>query len=241
MPKLSIITVCRNEAERIRLTAESILQQTHRDVEWIVKDGGSTDGTLDALETYKLHVACFMEGPDAGVYDAMNQAAARATGDWLLFLNGGDALARPEALEAMLPYLLPGRSLVVGACRCVWPDDREPLVKAREGILDRSHFYRHTINHQSTFIARSLFGKMGPYDTSFRFCADHDFFARCTLAGEGVHCVPELVAEYDMSGMSAQAKGSPEMNAEFKKIRSRYPLGFRARRAAEDWMRRRSG
>ena len=241
-PKIAIVTVCRNEAEGIRKTAESVAGQTCRDFEWIVKDGGSTDGTLEALAEYRVRMAHFETGSDGGVYDAMNRGAARASGEWLLFLNGGDALADRTALERALPHLPEGGvGIRVGGCRCVWPDGREPEAKANAGVLGRDHFWQRTINHQSAFIGRETFGRFGPYDTTFKLLADYDFFVRAVLGGEEVRCIPGLVAEYDMSGISAARKGTEEMRRERGRIRAQFPAGYRVRRWLDGAARRLAG
>jgi len=88
--KVSIITVCINEAARIRETAESVVGQTYRDFEWIVQDGGSTDGTLDILKEYMSSITVLLSEKDSGVYDAMNKGISRAKGEYCIFMNGGD-------------------------------------------------------------------------------------------------------------------------------------------------------
>ena len=236
-PRISILTVCRNEAAVIRKTAESVAGQTCRDFEWIVKDGGSTDGTLEALAEYRGQMAWFETSADDGVYDAMNLAARQARGNWLLFLNGGDALAEAASLEGILPYLTgEGEDMVHGAHLCIWQDGRPPRRKSLDGVLGRDHFYRRTINHQSTFIGKAVFNRFGPYDKTFKILADYDLFARAAMGGVVVRCAPVLIAEYDMGGMSAELKGSAAMKRELRRIRGRYPWPYRIRRGMVDGM-----
>jgi glycosyltransferase involved in cell wall biosynthesis len=236
--KLSIITVCRNEAANIRKTADSVVGQTCPDFEWIVIDGGSTDGTLEILNEYRPRMAHLVSEPDGGVYDAMNKAACLARGEWWLFLNGGDGLAGPEVVAGILPLLGErGEDILVGAHLCVWPDGRPPLLKAHPGTsLDLHHFYRWTVNHQSTFIGRRVFERFGPYDVSFRLLGDYDFFVRSVLGGIPFRCVPNLIAEYDMTGMSAKMKDQKNMVRERRRIRGRYSFGYRVRRFGSDWI-----
>ena len=234
MPTLSIITVCRNEAACIRKTAESVAGQSCQDFEWIVQDGGSTDGTLDILGEYRTRMARFRSGPDDGIYDAMNMAAALATGSYLLFLNGGDALADSQVVGDMLSYGSPeGNDILVGDCLCLWRDGRPPRRKSH-AWLDMHSLYRWAINHQSAFIGRDVFARFGPYDTSFRIAGDRDFFVRAMLGGAVFRSIPRLVAEYDMEGMSARSKHDHSMQLELKRIRRRYTLGYRIRRMLND-------
>lgn len=235
MPVVSIITVCRNEAGHIRKTAESVAEQTYRDFEWLVQDGGSTDGTREILEEYRPHMARFASEIDGGVYDAMNRAARLARGDWLLFLNGGDALADPGTLAEVVSRLENhGEDVWVGACLCVWPDGRPAVCKSPPASLDRHHFYLRTVNHQSAFIGRRVFERFGPYDVSFRWLADYDFFVRCSLAGVAFRRGNVLVAEYDMTGTSTTMKNDETMQAEWRRVRSRFPWAYRVRRTLND-------
>ena len=130
--RFSVITVCRNEALNIRATCESIISQGFEDFEWIVIDGASTDGTLDILHEYAENIGVLISEPDTGIYDAMNKGAARAAGEYLIFMNGGDRFASTEALHlaseaprAQLLYgdLFLGYVVVIGdlsRCRASW-------------------------------------------------------------------------------------------------------------------------
>jgi glycosyltransferase involved in cell wall biosynthesis len=234
-PTISIITVCRNESLRIRETAESIIHQSFRDYEWIVKDGGSTDGTVDVLNEYRQHMAHFESGPDAGIYDAMNHAAARARGDWQLFLNGGDQFAHQDVMSEMSVYLSSFTDeILLGDHLAVCRGDDLGKRKGYTGVLDKHHFYRSTINHQSAFIPRNIFQAFGPYDTSYRVLGDYDFFVRAVLGGVFVRCVPVLVAKYDMEGISMQMKAEGKLDAERMRVRRNYSWGYRGRRIMSD-------
>ena len=245
MPKYSIITVCMNEATNIRKTAESIMVQTCRDFEWLVQDGGSTDGTVEILDAYRGQMTHFESVPDSGVYDAMNRAVRRARGDWLLFLNGGDALVAPSVLEEVAP-LLGGRNkdIWVGDCLCVWPDGRPPVRKSHPKSINLHHFYRCTVSHQAAFIGARVFEIWGPYNLSFRWLADYDFFVRCALGGVAFRSGDVLVAKYDMTGISSTVKNAGKLQAEWRQVRRRFPLTYRFRRILNDaylaWRSRRA-
>jgi glycosyltransferase involved in cell wall biosynthesis len=97
--KLSIITVCRNIKDTIQRTCESIINQTWQDFEWIVVDGGSTDGTVEILKRYKDRIDILISEPDNGIYNAMNKGIKIATGEYLNFMNGGDSFYDNGVLE----------------------------------------------------------------------------------------------------------------------------------------------
>jgi glycosyltransferase involved in cell wall biosynthesis len=236
MTTLSIVTVCLNECGQIGRTAESISQQTHCDYEWIVVDGGSTDGTVDLLmNRYKRLMTHCVSKPDHGIYDAMNIGAGIARGEWLLFLNGGDVLAGPDVV-AMLCQQLDGagREIAVGAHRMVWPDGRPPIHKECAEPLDCNYFYRQTVNHQSTVIGKKVFEQFGPYDTSFRILGDYDFFVKAALGGVVFRRIHVLICDYDMSGISSQSKRSKPLRTELKRVRRNFPLWYRSRRLLND-------
>ncbi len=98
-PLFSIITVCRNAADTIAATIASVDAQTCRLYEHIVVDGASTDSTLDVLERYPSSLRRVISEPDKGIYDAMNKGLAQASGDYVLFLNAGDAFHSPDTLR----------------------------------------------------------------------------------------------------------------------------------------------
>ena len=102
--KLSVITICYNIKDEIRRTCESIANQTNHDFEWIVVDGGSTDGTVEILNEYKKHIDVFISEPDKGIYNAMNKGIMQAHGEFLNFMNGGDTFADSNVVADFLNY-----------------------------------------------------------------------------------------------------------------------------------------
>ena len=114
-PKFSIITVCRNEAANIRSTCESITQQAFKDYEWIVIDGASTDQTVKILEEFSHNITKLISEPDNGIYDAMNKGIDLAKGEYVVFMNGGDAFATNQALA--LVSNAPQKDLIYGDLR----------------------------------------------------------------------------------------------------------------------------
>ena len=105
MLKISVVTVCYNAADSIEQTMLSVLGQSYPDIEYIVIDGGSTDGTVDIIKKYTDRLAYWVSEPDKGIYDAMNKGIAAATGSYINFMNSGDSFYDNRVVEAVVPYL----------------------------------------------------------------------------------------------------------------------------------------
>ena len=98
-PKISVVTVVYNSAALIENTVNSIINQSYSHIEYIVVDGGSTDGTIDILNRYKKNISTLISEPDRGIYDAMNKGISLATGDFVVFINSGDKFSSDDILE----------------------------------------------------------------------------------------------------------------------------------------------
>ena len=214
-PKLSIITICYNE-KHIEDTCRSVACQTWNNFEWIVVDGGSTDGTLDVLNRYREHIRVYISEKDNGRYDAMNKGISRAKGEYLLFLNGGDYLAHERVLERIFEFkpiqgleqhlnfqfdadILYGEVISKETGMMPWP-----IWTVGPQQFSLEYFAKHSLPHQATFIRRNLFKKYGLYDTTYQFAADYEWFMRVLLRyGVSSAYVPMPVSVYNFEGASS--------------------------------------
>ncbi len=149
--KLSIITVNLNNRDGLQKTIDSVVSQTFRDFEWIVIDGGSTDGSKELIEQYADHFAYWVSEPDKGIYNAMNKGIKVAKGEYLQFLNSGDWLWEKNTLNKIFSKkhdedILFGDCIEADGTRSVFPEK-----------FDTLFLYRGNINHQSSFIKAILF------------------------------------------------------------------------------------
>lgn len=168
--KYSVITVNYNNREGLRRTMESVVGQTCRDFEYIVIDGGSTDGSADLLREHESELSYWVTERDRGVYHAMNKGIRRARGEYLIFMNSGDTFYDNDVLACVLPLLT--ADIVHG--RLFYYSGRERTVYLR-GEPTLQHFLDNTLNHQAAFIARRLFeGTM--YDERYKIVSDWKFF-----------------------------------------------------------------
>ena len=166
--KLSVITICYNESN-IRSTCESIINQSYKDFEWIVIDGGSTDGTLDVLNEYREHMAVFISEKDSGVYNAMNKGIDHAKGEYINFLNGGDYYFNNESLNRVIGFEL-DKDVIYGNQRFLTAKDY--FEKTYPEKLPHQWFLKDCLPHQSSFIKRELFDKYGKYNENYKIVSD---------------------------------------------------------------------
>ena len=223
MPKFSIITICYNEAKSIRATCDSICTQSCKDFEWIVIDGGSTDGTLQILKEYKGSIDCLVSEQDSGIYNAMNKGASKATGDYLIFMNGGDRFASTEVLkwasEAPRVQLLYGD---------VFLGNIDGPLETFPDVVDPGYMLRKMIPHQATFYERTLFEALGGYDESFKIAADYDFYARLFEVERISHYhIPQPLAIFDQEGISNSIEFRQLRKRENHRIRKQYFKSYR--------------
>lgn len=201
-PILSIITVCYNEPNILE-TCASIAGQTFQDFEWIVIDGGSDVPTIRRLERYRHRMDVFISEADGGVYHAMNKGIRSARGEYLNFMNGGDAFYAPDVLEKVFGGARPRADILYGDV-CYIRDNQPHLFQFPDKIkVDwLSH---HLINHQSSFIKKQLFDTYGPYDTTYAIAADCAKWLELIFKHKrSTKHVPVTVAKYYLTGISAR-------------------------------------
>ena len=202
--QLSIITINYNNAEGLEKTIKSIAGQTFRDFEYLVIDGGSSDGSRAVIQKYEERISYQCSEKDSGVYNAMNKGILKATGDYLLFLNSGDCLHDSRVLEEIVP-LLGNEDIVYGDLQFVTPQGERKEVFVYPDVLSVDYFLERSLGHPASFIRRNLFGS-SLYDESFRIVSDWKFFLE-KIVLEGVPCrhVTRVVSDFDTGGISSSA------------------------------------
>jgi len=203
--KATIITICRNEADSIRQTIESVLSQTYEDFEYIVIDGASSDGTAEIIASYAERLAYWVSEKDSGIYAAMNKGIRKARGEYLLFLNGGDSLFSADVLSRVFNL---GRSEDILYGDMMKAKDGEQYLSSLAGYSDKPFFlFTHTLPHQGSFIKSSLFETLGLYDESYRLMGDYEFFKRAIVTNRASsYYLGFVIGVFDYSGMSTMAE-----------------------------------
>lgn len=194
-PKISVITAVWNDAEHIEKTIQSVLSQTFPNVEYIIIDGGSKDGTVEVIKKYADKLSYWISEPDKGVYDAMNKGIAASTGDFVIFMNSGDTFHSEDAIEKMCLDNVDKNTIVYGNVSVKYWDGVY-IEKPHEFFKTFMKFKGVGICHQTVFFPGEALKKM-KYDLSYRIASDYDLMYR--MWKEGVNFVYRdvIVADYE--------------------------------------------
>lgn len=198
----SIVTVNLNHCEGLVRTFDSLEAQACSDFEWIVVDGGSSDGSPALLEAWEREWMHWSSEPDGGIYEAMNKGWRRAKGEFVLFLNSGDRLADGRVLAQAKTKLMGGGADFYYGDAYRQAKDGNWIHSKYPDTLNLSQFYQGGLCHQSEFIRRSLLERFSGYDESYRIGADWEFGVRLLLAGVPTEHLSFPVAYYEGGGAS---------------------------------------
>lgn len=201
--KISIVTAVRNGMPFIEHTIRSVIGQSYNNIEYIVVDGDSTDGTIDVIKSYESRISKWTSEKDDGIADAFNKGLSLATGGYVLFLNSDDALANSEVIAAVAQEIV--------------KNDRPQLIYGDYDVLDRVSgevMYRGVVQfspnrirygqvlpHPCLFTRRSYFDKYGVFDSGFRIAMDYEWLLRGILKERVIH-LPMLTTNIRNGGLS---------------------------------------
>ncbi|MCQ2577007.1 MAG: glycosyltransferase [Treponema sp.] len=203
-PVFSIITINYNNAMGLRKTMQSVLDQNYSDFEYIVIDGGSTDGSKDVIQEFlNAHsnaskITYWCSEKDGGIYPAMNKGIKIAKGHFICMLNSGDCFCDdvlPIIGKKAIKYL---NSILYGAVSVFINNKYEKVM-----CLNENYLPEYTLPHQGVFIPKYMHEKFGYYDESFKVCADYDFLLTVYQAGVPFQFLDLIVSDYDGSGLSS--------------------------------------
>lgn len=221
-PKISIVTVSYNQAEFIEDNIKSVIKQNYPNVEHIIIDAGSTDGTLEILKKYDKFLNWTSE-PDNGQSDGLNKGFKKASGEIIGWINSDDNLAS-GSLHKIADFFQknPDEVGVVGDQAII--DEKGNLLRV---IKSRAYDFDYLLNHakgitqNSTFFKRDVFDKIGYLDESLHYAMDTDLFIRIASIKE-LPYIPEILAEFRMQPNAKTSEGSHKFAMELLKIRNKY-------------------
>ena len=196
---LSIITITKNCVQTIERTLKSVNSVKSKDIEYIVVDGVSDDGTLEIINRYSDTLDQFICEPDTGIYQAMNKGVARANAKYILFINGGDELI-PDGVKEVLSILPDCREKIVCATTLVVGNKTIPTFPFKP--IPKRLIYGDSLPHPSSFINRELMSQF-PFREDLSIASDYDFFLRAYLSGIVFKIVPYPSALHYLGGVSS--------------------------------------
>jgi len=242
--KISIITVCLNEKDTIEATLLSVFNQTFKDVELIVVDGLSTDGTLDIIDKYKDNIARFVSESDSGLYNAMNKGISLATGDYLLFLNANDSLYNNNVLENVANCLdkNPQAKMLYGKVNFVSEDGSTSDVHSYEQITNHFALLENNICHQSIFYNLKAFHDFGAYHPDYKIWADYDCNMNLLIKNrlKAVY-LPIIISNFQMGGICTSASNKIQTQKERRMLLKKYFPKYKSIILANDFLKRSFG
>ena len=199
-PKLSVITIVFNNARDIERTMLSVLNQTYRNIEYIVIDGSSTDGTLGIIKRYENRLILRSE-KDNGIYDAMNKGLALANGDYVLFMNSGDEIYAADTVEKVFAAAS-SADVYYGETEMFdenWNSLGQRRHQAPEKLTKASFRFGMSVSHQAIYVRRDL---AEPYDLTYKLSSDIDWILNILEKAKTVINTRMYVAKYLVGGMS---------------------------------------
>lgn len=203
--KVTIITVVYNNVDTIKDTIESVLNQSYQDIEYIIIDGNSNDGTRCILNNYKNKITKVISEDDNGIYDAMNKGISIASGDVIGFLNADDLFFSDQCIEKIMVKFSNEIDVVYGDLVYVNRENTSNLIRYwRAGNFEKRK-YKHgwMTPHPSTYIKKKIYDEYGVYDTSFKIAADYELMLRFLYKNNlNVKYVPEVIVRMRTGGVS---------------------------------------
>ena len=196
-PLFTIITCVLNAVDTIEDTISSVAKQTFDDYEYVVIDGGSTDGTLDVIRRYSEKIDYCISEPDQGLYFGFNKGVKLARGRYIGILNGDDSY-KPDALALVNDTIIKHSKkdyIIYGGVSII-------------GEVSRDEFFHHLniptamISHPATFVASNIYQNVGMFNTEFKVAADYEFIARCFMNGYEFIPIEKPLANYRPGGYS---------------------------------------
>ena len=200
--RLSIITINYNNAEGLKKTLQSVINQSCNDFEYIVIDGNSNDGSKEIISQYSKNITHFVSEKDSGIYNAMNKGIKIATGEYFLFLNSGDELENEKVVEKSLSSLA-FFDLISG--NMIYSTDGIPkTLFTPPNEVNLAYFLHSFLPHPSTFIKKELFQNIGLYNENLKVISDWEFFLKAVVIHQAKYNhLDEVISNFDNSGISS--------------------------------------
>ena len=214
-PLISIITVSYNAVSTIEATILSVINQTYSNLEYIIIDGGSNDGTVDIIKKYKDEITYWISEPDKGIFDAMNKGIEIATGKWINFMNCGDSFYSINTIEEVVKMMSIDFGIIYGDINVI-KDRKEYLYKSSniETITKNLPFC-----HQSSFTSTTIL-KEKKFNINYKLCADYNFFFTLYKEKKNFQQIPLTIANFEAE-MGVSSINKTQLKKEIQTITGR--------------------
>jgi len=203
LPLISIITVVFNGAKNIEKTIKSVIGQSYQSIEYIIIDGGSTDGTLAIIDKYRQDISTLVSEPDDGIYDAMNKGISLANGKIIGIINSDDyyeehiiAYIVAESRKSLSPGIIYGNMNIINSEGKIV----HTLKKSNhEKLIPRMSMW---VPHPTVFVSREIYRTIGVYNTEYKISADYEFLVRSYKRGVQFHKINKIISSFQLGGIS---------------------------------------
>lgn len=193
-PRITVVTISFNAEKCIERTILSVIQQSYDNIEYIIVDGESSDGTMRIVEKYKSDISHYISEPDKGIYDAMNKGIKLATGDYLIFMNADDTFADNNVLQKIAEQTDSNSDVIYGNWRTITEYGIFANKPASLSTLDK----KFGLSHQAIFVRVSLL-KQEPFDLRYKYAGDYNMISSYYLSGKKFQYVDVEIAEISIN------------------------------------------
>lgn len=205
-PKVTIITVVYNAVDTIERTIKSVIGQDYDEIEYIIVDGKSTDGTSEVVEKYRNYLAEYICEPDDGIYDAMNKGIRCSTGDIISIINADDWLYEHKSVSRIVEkYNEIGEISDIVSGQIAFIRNSEQSGHTQNSNIDLI-WNKMPVAHPATFVKKSVYNRIGGFDTTYRIAADYDFIFRCYISKINITYLSDIIVNFSVGGVSEMAR-----------------------------------
>ncbi|MDX1903762.1 MAG: glycosyltransferase family 2 protein [Thermonemataceae bacterium] len=225
LPKISVITVCYNAEQHLERTFQSVFSQNYPFIEYLVFDGKSTDNTITIIKKYEQKISFWQSEQDSGLYEAMNKALAKASGEYLIFMNAGDTFFANDTLTKVFEskenadiYYGEAQILAAETFKVIGLRSEITPLSLPPQLTWRSLRWGMCVSHQAFIVKRSI---ATTYDLSYKYSADIDWVIRCLKEAKHIVHTNLVIANFILGGLSSQ-KRKKSLEERYKILKKHY-------------------
>lgn len=206
-PLVSIITVVYNGEKYLEDTIKSVMNQTYQNIEYIVIDGGSTDGTIDIIKKYEDKINYWVSEKDKGIYDALNKGLKVASGEYIAILNADDYFVE-DFIESSLALIIGSQTdYCISNVKFI---NKDSIIKPIYPLVENYIYQEMPYPHVGALISKKAYDNVGLFDTRFKIAGDHDMALRIHLAGYKCSYLNKVTAQLEEGGVSSSSMSNKE-------------------------------